>query len=90
LARRSDISPKTHAAVVQRFRQFSADRLSLETLHAADFERAAAWLEVYRIGLRSGDALHLALCARRGAALATADQRMLEAATVLEIRTARI
>lgn len=90
IARRGDISPETHTAAMARFRRFTADRLSIEPPEAADFERAAVWLERFETGLRAADALHLAICARRSATLCTADAPLARAAESFGIRVQRV
>lgn len=64
--------------------------LALEAPHASDFERAAKMLERHDSGLRAGDALHLAICARLGAVLCTDDIRMADAASAIGLRVERI
>ncbi len=39
------------------------------------------------MGLRAGDALHLAICANQGATLCTLDRRLIDAATALGVAT---
>jgi predicted nucleic acid-binding protein len=39
------------------------------------------------LGLRAGDALHLAICADHGATLCTLDRRLNEAGPVLGVKT---
>lgn len=83
MARRGDISAQLHRESIAGFRRFCAGRLRLEAPVAADYERAAIWLENYPSGLRAGDALHLALCARLGTRLCTADATLVRAAEAL-------
>jgi predicted nucleic acid-binding protein len=83
MARRGELSAELHREGIARLRRFCAARLTLETPEAADFERAAIWLENFPSGLRAGDALHLAVCARLGTVLCTADGVLAEAAAVL-------
>jgi predicted nucleic acid-binding protein len=49
---------------------------------------AARFADQYALGLRAGDALHLAICAEQGATLCMLDRRLSEAASVLRISTA--
>jgi len=85
LVRQKSITPKLHVETMKRFRDFAAQRLTLEPPLPADFERAAALVENYATGLRAGDAVHLAICTRRNAALCTADKVMAKAAKGLSI-----
>jgi len=86
LARQKLITAKLHAEVSKRFRGFAAQRLTLEPPLAADFERASVMVEHYATGLRAGDSVHLALCARLNATLCTADKVMAKAAKDLGIK----
>ena len=86
ITRRGDITPAAHAAALAQFRRFTADRLNIEPPEAADFERAAGWVEHFETGLRAADALHLAICARRSATLCTADATLARAAGTFGVR----
>jgi predicted nucleic acid-binding protein len=55
-------------------------KLNVET---ADFHKAAEWLRKWRLGLRSGDALHLAIAERHGLTVCTLDKIMKESALAL-------
>ena len=83
MARRGDIDPRLHREGLAHCRRFVAARLQVENPIAADFERAAVWLEDYASGLRAGDALHLSIAARVGAVLCSADKTLLAAAAAL-------
>ena len=89
MARRGGLSAELHREGIARFRRFSAARLTLERPEAADFERAAIWLENFPSDLRAGDALHLAVCARLGTILCTADDALAGAASVLGLQVER-
>ena len=80
LARQRKISAKLHTEAQKRFRQFAADRLTLESISPSDFNQASHMVEHYASGLRAGDAVHLALCQRLNATLCTADKVMANAA----------
>ncbi|WP_281049915.1 PIN domain-containing protein [Thauera sp. GDN1] len=54
-------------------------------MNTADFDRARLWIADYRRALRAGDALHLAVCARLGARLCTADGTLARAAASVGI-----
>lgn len=87
MARRGDVDARLHREGLLQFRRFVAARLKVETPIAADFDRAAVWLEDYPSGLRAGDALHLSIAARVGAALCSADNTLLAAAADLGLVT---
>lgn len=85
LVRRGDIDARLHREGLAQLRRFVAARLQVEAPIAADFERAAVWLEDYSSGLRAGDALHLSIAVRVGAVLCSADTTLLAAAARLGI-----
>lgn len=90
MARRGDLTTELHREGIARFRRFGAARVTLETPEAADFDRAGIWLENFPSGLRAGDALHLAVCARLGTILCTADGVLADAAAVLGMPVERL
>jgi len=51
------------------------------------FRAAAKFLDQHALGLRAGDALHLATASEHGATLYTLDQRLAEAGPVLGVPT---
>jgi predicted nucleic acid-binding protein len=52
-----------------------------------DFRAAARLADQHVIGLRAGDAMHLAICANYGATLCTLDRRLGDAGSALGIKT---
>lgn len=83
MVRRGDINASLHREGLTQLRRFVATRLQVEAPAAVDFERATVWLEDYASGLRAADALHLAIAARAGAVLCSADTALLAAAAGL-------
>lgn len=67
-------------AALMMFRRFSTLRLQVVNVDAADFDVAAALSDHSGIPLRAGAALHLAVCKRIGARLATFDAGLAAAA----------
>lgn len=67
------------------FREMSANTLVVRPAERLHFQRAALFADVYRSGLRSGDALHLALAAHFHDRLVTLDKRQAEAAEALGV-----
>ena len=51
------------------------------------FRTAASFAGQYALGLRAGDALHLAVCPDHGATLRTLDRRLSEAGPALGVNT---
>lgn len=77
LEQRADVLAAWH-----RLREAS---LLVETLSAAHFETAARFVERHDLGLRAGDALHLAVASASGHRLVTLDRQMAEAAPALGV-----
>jgi uncharacterized protein len=59
--------------------------LTLLPITEAHFSTAARFADQHELGLRAGDALHLAICADHGAALYTLDRRMADAGRALGV-----
>lgn len=76
-----DIGSKRRALAA--FRGMLTDSLLLEPLLPEHFIDAAAFADQQGLGLRTGDALHLAVAAEKSAAMCTLDRRLAEAATTL-------
>lgn len=85
--RNGKISPELQRTVMVRFFHFAAMRLTLELPEAADFEFAAELIGRSKAGLRAGEALHLAICSRRGSTFCTADTSFSKIAELLNIKT---
>jgi uncharacterized protein len=67
----------------------AADSLKVFTPTRSDYGRAAEHLEHHALGLRAGDALHLAIAQNEGAEyLYTLDRRLIEAARKLKFKAA--
>lgn len=90
MARRGDISAQLHEEGLERFDRLVSTRLALEAVDTTDFERARNWIADYRSGLRAGDALHLAVCARLNARLCTADAALARAASEVGVAVQRV
>jgi len=78
--RTGTITEAEQSAALTMFRRFSAARLRLVDVEAKDFDTAAKLCDQIAAPLRAGDALHLAVCKRTGARLATFDNGMATAA----------
>jgi predicted nucleic acid-binding protein len=70
-----------------RMRQDSLRTLAFET---TQFQAAAQFADQYALGLRASDALHLAICARHGAAMCTLDDRLAKAGPAVGVATIRL
>lgn len=79
---------KTHRAdALAMFTRLSADSFAILPISGVQFRTAARFADQYGLGLRAGDALHLAVCADNGATLCTLDKRLGEAGPSMGIKT---
>ncbi len=74
------ITTSEQAAALMMFRRFSERRLRVLDIEARDFAMAASLCDQSGIPLRAGDALHLAVCERVTARVATFDGGLATAA----------
>lgn len=68
------------STVLAAFAAFAASNLECWGVQSVDFTEASALLSHYRLGLRAGDALHLAIAKRQRATLVSLDAAQLDAA----------
>ena len=77
-------------AVRYEFARMLRDSFEIILPIAADFATASAYLATPRIGLRAGDALHLAIAANHGARkVLTLDRAFIEAGRALKLPVSR-
>jgi uncharacterized protein len=69
------------------FARLCNDNLTVLPVSRTQFHTAARFADQYALGLRAGDALHLAICADYGATICTLDRRLSEAASALGVKT---
>jgi uncharacterized protein len=75
------------AEVLATFARLSADSLAVLPISASQFRTAARFADQFALGLRAGDALHLAVCADHGVTLCTLDRRLGAAGPALGVQT---
>lgn len=85
--RTRQIKPAHRAEALAAFARISAESLDILPISGLHFRTAARFVDQHGLGLRAGDALHLAVCADHGAALCTLDRRLGEAGPMLGVRT---
>lgn len=85
--RRKDLMPEHRAAALTAFTRLAAESFVSLALSDRQFRVAARFADQSHLGLRAGDALHLALAADHGVALMTLDHRLAEAGAALGIAT---
>lgn len=73
------------AASMAHWQRLQEQNVTLLPIDRAHFETAAIFAAQHDLGLRAGDALHLAIAAAHGLAVATLDQAMAAAAPALGI-----
>ncbi|MFT9330588.1 MAG: type II toxin-antitoxin system VapC family toxin [Acetobacter persici] len=61
------------------FTRLCADSIGVLPVISQNFRTAVRFSDQYALGLRAGDALHLAVCVDQGATLWTLDRRLAEA-----------
>jgi predicted nucleic acid-binding protein len=84
--RTGQIDTVMRAKIHAEFLVFLTSRVRRVTpVVSADFQRAAELCDRWSIGLRAGDALHLAIAERRGMTVCTLDKGMWTAAQALGI-----
>lgn len=77
------------AEALAKWRQFTQSVQALD-IEASHFEEAARICLQNELGLRAGDALHLAVASAHGCTLVTLDERMAKAARELGVPVAEI
>ncbi len=85
--RTGQIGVAHRAAALAMFRRMAAQSLTTVAISATHFRTAAGFADHHQLGLRAGDALHLAVASEQGATLCTLDRRLADAGTVLAIQT---
>jgi uncharacterized protein len=86
--RTGQIDAAARAEVLAAFARLCADNLALLSITGWHFRAAARFADSHALGLRAGDALHLAICADHGASLSTLDKRLGDAALALGVKAA--
>jgi predicted nucleic acid-binding protein len=77
----------THRAdALGMFTRLSVDSFTILQVSGLQFRTAARFANQHALGLRAGDALHLAICADYGATLCTLDRRLSEGGPVLGVK----
>lgn len=85
--RSGQITLQQRAAILATFNNLIAESLTVLPVAAAHFRTAAKFVDYYTLGLRAGDALHLATASEYGATVITLDQQLAEAGPALGVPT---
>lgn len=84
------ITKSEHEALLGFAQDMMADSMIELPIDRDDFVLAARLSGMAMLGIRAGDALHLAIATRHRTVLATADRQLAEAAEQLNLQTERI
>ncbi len=85
--RTGQIDLDQRAASLALFRQLVAESFILLPVTSSQFQTAARFVDLHHLGLRAGDALHLATASDAGAVVQTLDQRLAQAGPELGVPT---
>jgi hypothetical protein len=85
--RTGQLEARHRADALAVFNQLKADNLTVLPVSAAQFRTAARFADQHTLGIRAGDALHLAIAGDRGATLCTLDRRLIVAGEALGVST---
>ncbi len=81
------IDLKQRAAALAMFNKLVAESFTMLPVTGGHFRTAAKFVDQHALGLRAGDALHLAIASEHGATMNTLDQRLAEAGPALGVPT---
>jgi len=85
--RTGQIGPAQRAAALAMFSRLVAERFAVLPVTGGQFRAAAKFVDQHALGLRAGDALHLAAASEHGATVHTLDQRLAAAGPVVGVPT---
>ncbi|MBZ9760521.1 type II toxin-antitoxin system VapC family toxin [Mesorhizobium sp. CA8] len=83
--RTGQISLEQRAAVLAMFNRLVAESFTVLGVTSGQFRAAAKFADRHDLGLRAGDALHLAIASEHGATVYTLDQRLADAGPELGV-----
>jgi len=85
--RTGQIDLEQRAAALAMFNKLVSESFTVLSVTGGHFRVAARFVDQHALGLRAGDALHLATASEHGATVRTLDQRLAEAGLVLGVPT---
>lgn len=83
--RTGQITLEQRAAALGMFNRLVAESLTVLAVTSAEFRTAATFVDQHALGLRAGDALHLANASNHGATVQTIDRRLADAGPALGV-----
>jgi uncharacterized protein len=78
------------AAALAMFNKLVVESFTVLPVTVVHFRTAAKFVDQHTLGLRAGDALHLATASEHGVTVATLDQRLAEAGPALGVPTQKL
>lgn len=84
--RTGQIEPVHRADALAMFTAMASETFGRLPISGTQFRTAAHFADQHALGLRAGDALHLAICADHGATLCTLDRRLADAGPALGVK----
>ncbi len=85
--RTTQITLEQRAAALAMFNKLVTESFTLLPVTGGQFRVAANYVDQHHLGLRAGDALHLAIASAHGATMHTLDQRLAEAGPAVGVPT---
>ena len=85
--RTGQFSVEHRAVALAMFHRLAAESFSVLAVTSGHFRTAARFTDQHTLGLRAGDALHLAAASDHGATVWTLDRRLAEAGPALGVPT---
>ncbi|MBZ9886084.1 type II toxin-antitoxin system VapC family toxin [Mesorhizobium sp. CA10] len=85
--RTGQINLEQRAAALAMFNKLVAESFTVLSVTSGQFRAAAKFVDQHTLGLRAGDALHLATASEHGTTVYTLDQRLATAGPVLGVPT---
>ncbi len=83
--RTGQVNLEQRAAMLAMFNKLINESLNVLPVTGAHFRAAARYADQHTLGLRAGDALHLAIASEHGAAVHTLERKLAEAGLALGV-----
>ncbi len=85
--RTGQITLEQRAAALATFNRLASESLTILPVRSRQFREAATFVDQHALGLRAGDALHLAVASKHGCTVHTLDRPMAQAGPQLGVPT---
>jgi hypothetical protein len=86
--RTGQVTHEERASALSMFHKLVANSFTVASVRSSHFRTAAHFVDQHALGLRAGDALHLAVAQESGATVHTLDRRLAEAGPALGVSVA--